>query len=372
MTFVSKKILKKAKSESGKFIENINSELRPSKYIPSSYYLDIIKNPYYEALIILRHYIKLASDDFFSNHVGAKNIDLFMMTSSVSSPMGPGSDSEAIAFKLGENLTNLTDSSQFGFEPLLGNNIDKLYCYLPSMRGEDPDERHLNQFYHCEAEILDKMENLIPLVEDYIKALSEICMSLMPIVEKMAIDPLNTKAALISIQKSERLDSVTFDEVFKDLEGKGGNEYVIQNNFGRKISAKGERAYAANRGNFKPFWITNFDRDMTPFYQKPFNNDSVIASDLMFPPLSTEGFSGEIVGAGQRQDNPSEIYESLKRQSVDSKNYEWYIDLRRQDNYKITSGFGLGIERFIAWVLGYENIRDVILYPRLKNVESLP
>ena len=64
---------------------------------------------------------------------------------------------------------------------------------------------------------------------------------------------------------------------------------------------------------------------------------------------------------------------SLKRQNnIPPKSYEWYIDLRRFPNYKVTSGFGLGIERFIAWALVKNNIRDVIPYPRLKNIRTLP
>jgi aspartyl/asparaginyl-tRNA synthetase len=66
------------------------------------------------------------------------------------------------------------------------------------------------------------------------------------------------------------------------------------------------------------------------------------------------------------------MYESLSRQGLQSDPYEWYIDLRRQKNYQITSGFGMGIERFIAWSLGHDDIRDMLPYPRLKNVQSFP
>lgn len=73
-----------------------------------------------------------------------------MLTPSVSSPTGPISDSEVIKIKFGKYDSYLVDSSQFGFEPLLLNRLDRVYCYLPSMRGENPDKRHLNQFFHCE------------------------------------------------------------------------------------------------------------------------------------------------------------------------------------------------------------------------------
>ena len=124
----------------------------------------------------------------------------------------------------------------------------------------------------------------------------------------------------------------------------------------------------------EPIWLTNFDRDRVPFYQKPDpkNPSKTINADLLFPPILKNSFGGEVVGAGQRQNNPNEMYESLKRQNIPSKPYKWYINLRKQKNYKTTSGFGLGIERFIAWILGKNNIRDVILYPRIKNIETYP
>jgi len=115
------------------------------KYNPLNYYKDIAYYDYFYALILLRHYIKFVSDHYFSVKEGAKNIDLFILTSSVSSPMGPGSDSQPIPIKFGKLDAYLADSSQFGFEPLLLNNLDKVYCYFSSMRNENPDPRHLNQ-----------------------------------------------------------------------------------------------------------------------------------------------------------------------------------------------------------------------------------
>ncbi len=83
-------------------------------------------------------------------------------------------------------------------------------------------------------------------------------------------------------------------------------------------------------------------------------------------------FGGEIVGCGQRQDNTEEMYDSMKRQGVSSDPYTWYADLRSMPSYRTTAGFGLGVERFIAWSLGLGNIRDAIPYPRLKNVLTIP
>ena len=130
MSKLSKELLQKAHDDAEELAKKYDSiELRPPEYDSNTYHLDITRNPYFDALILLRHYIKRTSDEYFSNIVGAKNVDLFMLTPSVSSPMGYGSDSEAVPIKFGNQLTYLVDSSQFGFEPLLFQGNNKLYCY---------------------------------------------------------------------------------------------------------------------------------------------------------------------------------------------------------------------------------------------------
>jgi len=344
------------------------------KYDSVNYYKDITENGYFYALLVLRHYIKLTSDYYFAEKLGAKNVDLFMLTSSVSSPLGPGSDSKALKIKFGEFKTFLVDSSQFGFEPLLLNNIDKVYCYLPSMRGEDPDSRHLNQFYHCEMEMNGFLDDLIPEIEGYVKELSKTVLLMRNIVKRISEDPERTWVFLNKIVQIDKFPSLNFDEAV-DLLVKNGHKHLVNfTDYGKDISNEGEFELIKILKIDTPLWLKHFDRDRVPFYQKPLLKDKekVINADLLFPPLTEKSFGGEVVGAGQRQDNVKEMYESLKRQGIPTNSYEWYINLRKLPKYKTTSGFGLGIERFIAWFLAKENIRDVILYPRLKNVKTYP
>ena len=96
------------------------------KYDPTTHYIELARSGYFRALLTLRHYIKATSDFYFSVVQNATNVDLFMMTPSISSPMGPGSDSETIPITFGELHTFLVDSSQFGFEPLLMNGMDNM------------------------------------------------------------------------------------------------------------------------------------------------------------------------------------------------------------------------------------------------------
>ncbi|WP_456324385.1 amino acid--tRNA ligase-related protein [Desulfonauticus submarinus] len=369
-----KKFIKTVIEDDSKFKKK-NIKYKTPRYCPNNHYKHLCNSSYYYALIILRHYIKIVSDLYFSEKQKAKNIDLFMFTPSISSPMGPGSDSESIPIKFGKLKTFLIDSSQFGFEPLLLNRLDKVYCYLPSMRGEDYDRRHLNQFYHCEMEMRGKLEDLLTIVEGYIRILAETILLMENIINKISKNPKKTREYLKEILKVKKFPKITFDEAVDILVRNGKKNLVNFTKHGNDISCDGEIELMQILQVKTPIWLTDFDRDRVPFYQKPNpkNPEKTINADLLFPPIIKNSFGGEVVGSGQRQDSVEEMYESLKRQkNISPKSYEWYINLRRHPNYRTTSGFGLGIERFIAWSLGKDNIRDVILYPRIKNVKTYP
>lgn len=343
------------------------------QYTPEKHYLDVAQSEYFKVLTVLRHNIKRASDFYWSNIVGAYNVDLFMMTSSVSSPMGPGSDSEAIHIKFGNLDTNLVDSSQFGFEPLLMNGFDALYCYLPSMRGEDPDKRHLNQFYHCEAEIKGDIDKLYPLVDGFVRFLSEVLLNMPNSIKLISEDSTKTNIILRQTLESRDFKQISFDKAVSLLKSNNSADLINETKHGVDISAEGEEKLLEILKTNVPVWVTGYDRDRVPFYQKPDvnNKDKVINADMIFPKIGN-GFGGEIIGCGQRQDDYQELKESIIRQELDWKPYEWYMNLRNMENYETTSGFGLGIERFIAWALGRDDIKDVILYPRIKGVVTHP
>lgn len=343
-------------------------------FSPLTYYKDISASSYIDGLVVFRHALKMVTHDYFSNSVGAQSVDLFMMTPSVSSPNGPGSDSEPIPIRFGELDTFLVDSAQFGFEPLLLNGLDKLYCYAPSMRGEDPDPRHLNQFYHCELELVGSYDELVPIMNGYVQALASCVLAFDQLLPFIAVDWEKTKQMMQRVIENDPME-VAFDDVLKKLDQESDADALRDvTNHGRDIRPAGEKRALSLFAAEGPMWIRNYDRDRVPFYQKPVadHSSSVINGDLIVPPVVEGGFYGEILGAGQRQDTVEEMYESLKRQGCDPSPYEWYIDLRRDPRYKTTSGFGLGLERFIAWALGKSDIKDVAIYPRLKNVKMHP
>jgi asparaginyl-tRNA synthetase len=344
------------------------------KYDPKTHYIELTRSGYFYAIIALRQNLKMIADYYFVEACGARNVDLFMLTPSISSPMGLGSDSQAIPVKFGNLDSFLVDSSQFGFEPLLLNGMDKIYCYLPSIRGEDPDKRHLNQFFNCEAEIKGGAERLYPFIEDFVKILAEGLLLMPNILEKLSLNYDRTMTCLNDMLKLNKFPEITFDEAADMLVKNGNDGFIRFSESGRDLTSTGEIKLAEIAGLNTPFWVKNFDRDRVAFYQKPNPNNlnQVINADMIFPPLVDNSFGGEVVGSGQRQNNADEMLESLKRQNINPEPYEWYINLRRQPGYETTAGFGLGVERFITWILCREDIKDVILYPRIKNVETYP
>ncbi len=341
---------------------------------PEKYYRQVATEPYFEVLTILRHHVRSVSDAYFASVVGAKNIDLFLMTSSVSSPAGPGSDSEPIPLTFGGLDTYLVDSSQFGFEPVLIGGIPRAYCYLASMRGEEPDARHLNQFYHCEYEAQETFEVTMSVAEGYVKCLTQLFLMMRNTVDRLSPNPERTREVLNSVLNNNSFSQITFDEVEKLLLKHGHTEGIRESEHGKDLTSAGELAVLKILGAETPVWVTHYHRDRVPFYQKPapHNSERVINGDLLFPPIFENAFGGEILGMGQRQDSVDEMYESMRRQGLDPRPYEWYVDLRRLPNYKTTSGFGLGIERFISWTFGFESIYKAILYPRMKGIYMHP
>lgn len=106
-------------------------------------------------------------------------------------------------------------------------------------------------------------------------------------------------------------------------------------------------------------WLTNFDHMTVPFYQAFGDNGTALAGDLLFG-------MGETLGCGQRHLDGAKVQEALQLHGVSEQSYKWYIDLKNTVKVQ-TSGFGMGIERYIAWLLDHDDIRDLQLLPRFNG-----
>lgn len=329
-----------------------------------NFYLKVLNNPWYSFLVKLENLISVETMKFYEKR-GIITMHLPVTTGSISSPMGRGSDSLPVRVNLEGVETYLADSMQFLLEYGCRLNEKGVYYVMPSFRGEKADERHLCQFYHSEAEIPGKLNDVINLVEDYVKYLSK------AILKKYKNELLEIVGDITHIEKvanyKGHFPRVTFDQAEQALKEKFGddiNQYVEYNNGWRNITRKAEQELINIYDGI--VWVTNYDSLAVPFYQQ-FDSEIVGTTknaDLLFG-------IGETVGCGERHSNDVDLLKSLKLHEVDKNEYEWYIKMKKKYPLQ-TSGFGMGTERYLMWLLKAKDIRNMQLCLRFNGKNILP
>jgi len=264
-----------------------------------------------------------------------KTLHLPITTGSISSPMGLGSDSSPVNIDLFGINTYLADSMQFMLE--YGCRIFEKgsYYIMPSFRGEKADKRHLCQFYHSEAEIPGTIEDVIELVEDYITYLCKAIIEDYGNELKEYINNIDHIEKIASSQK--KIKRITLDEAVEILDN--NPKYVDSHEAGfKQITNEGEKKLISMFDGI--VWLTDFDNISVPFYQaSKQNGEKSKTADLLFG-------IGEVVGSGERHQTHTEILDALKDRGVEASQYEWYYQMKKE-HPMLTSGFGMGVERFI-------------------------
>ena len=300
------------------------------------------------------------SMDFFRGR-GLKVPFLPLTTHSVSSPMGLGSDSFPVQVELCGVPTFLADSMQFMLEYACRATPAGVCYMMPSFRGEAADETHLCQFYHIEAEIVGTLPDVMALVMDYLGHLFELMLFR---CEQDIIEVAGDANHLKSFLQKKSHVSLSVDEAAHLL--KKNALYVKRDTqVGyTSITRAGERELMRRLGDF--VWLTEPDHMSVPFYQAyvPGNDRKAVAADLLFG-------AGEVVGAGQRHRLPSEVSTALRHHGVEQAPYDWYLDMREKDAMQ-TSGFGIGTERVLMWVLKAADIRNCTILPRNNGEMNVP
>jgi asparaginyl-tRNA synthetase len=116
-------------------------------------------------------------------------------------------------------------------------------------------------------------------------------------------------------------------------------------------------------GRDLPLFVHDYPKQAKAFYMKenPADPRTVLCDDLLAP----EGY-GEIIGGSQREDDLERLRHRIQEENLPEEAYAWYLDLRRYGSFP-HSGFGLGVERTVAWITGRHHIREMIPFPRLMN-----
>ncbi|MDT0266579.1 amino acid--tRNA ligase-related protein [Streptomyces sp. DSM 44915] len=319
-------------------------------------FLRVLDDPRYAFLVEVQDLIGYETAVFWRER-GVRSVQLPITTSSVSSPMGLGSDSLPVRIDLFGVPTYLADSMQFMLE--YGCRLAPGGCYyvMPSFRGEDPDATHLNQFFHSEAEIPGGLADVMAVADAYLRRLASAALGqLAP-----GLDGLGVGTGHVERLLATETRRISFDEAVELL---GDDErYVEHGAHHRSITRAGEQRLLATHG--PALWLTHFDRAAVPFYQA-YDGDGgrTLSADLLLGP-------GEIIGCGERHVTGEQTRAALADHRVPEADYRWYTALK--DHHPLrTAGFGMGVERFLMWLLDCPDIRWLQLAERYNGRPTAP
>lgn len=263
-----------------------------------------------------------------------------------------------------EGTTNLFHTRYFDEEAYLSQSgqlyleaaamaLGKVYSFGPTFRAEkSKTRRHLIEFWMIEPEMafVEHEENL-KIQEEFVSYIVQYVLErCRPELDRLQRD----------VSKLENIvppfPRITYDEAIELLQKEG---HDIK--WGEDFGAPHETAIAEKFD--KPVFITHYPAEIKAFYMKPDpeNPKVVLCADLIAP----EGY-GEIIGGSQRIDDLSLLEQRCKEHNLDLSAYQWYLDLRKYGTVP-HSGFGLGLERTVAWICGTEHVRETIPFPRLLN-----
>tara|TARA_Y100000310_G_scaffold341991_1_gene443232 strand:+ start:412 stop:1707 length:1296 start_codon:yes stop_codon:yes gene_type:complete len=245
----------------------------------------------------------------------------------------------------------LTQTWQLYAEAMIFS-LEKIYTIAPSFRAEkSKTSRHLTEYWHAEMEAAwMEMDELVDTGE-----------SLLKFIVKKVLDKNKPELEYLErdIEKLRKIvekpfERMTYDEALKILDKK----CKMKVKWGKDLRTIEEDKLSSLYD--VPIFITRYPKEIKAFYMKedPENPSTVLCFDCIAP----EGY-GEIIGASEREVKIEELIKKLKAEGENPKNYSWYLDTRRYGSIP-HSGFGMGIERVIAWIAGIDNIKDAIAFPR--------
>ncbi|MGZ4808300.1 MAG: asparagine--tRNA ligase [Thermoanaerobaculia bacterium] len=273
-------------------------------------------------------------------------------------------DSPILTANAAEGMSTLFETDYFGEKAYLSQSgqlylepaaaaFGRVYCFGPTFRAEkSKTRRHLMEFWMVEPEVAFlEFEGLQELAEDFVEYLVsralERCQEELKVLERDLSKLENVK---------KPFPRINYRDAIELLKTKGMNV-----NFGDDLGGD-EETVIANSFD-RPVMISRYPTDIKAFYMQPDPNDPsvVLALDMIAP----EGY-GEIIGGSQRIHDHDLLLERIKQHKLPVEKFQWYLDIRKYGTFP-HSGFGMGIERMVAWVSGVPHLRETIPYPRMLN-----
>jgi len=307
-----------------------------------------LRTPRQVAIMRVRDEVVKAIRDFLYER-DFVNVDTPILTGSIGESAGTLFSTEY--FDLGKAY--LAQTGQLYAEAAAAA-LGRVYCFGPTFRAEkSKTRRHLTEFWMLEPEVAwcDSDCNM-RLQEDLVSYIVgralERCSPLLEADLERDLAKLESVAA--------PFPRLSYSEAVERLQAAGSS---IQ--WGDDLGGEDETLIAADYD--RPVFIYNYPKQAKAFYMKenPADPRTVLCDDLIAP----EGY-GEIIGGSQREDDHEKLVARIREEGLPEEAYGWYLDLRRYGTFP-HSGFGLGLERTVAWICGVSHIRETIAFPRTLN-----
>ena len=228
--------------------------------------------------------------------------------------------------------------------------LGKVYCFGPTFRAEkSKTRRHLTEFWMVEPEVAwnDSDANM-RLQEDFVSYLVGRCLD----KRKNELTELGRDLAPLE-RVAPPFHRISYTDAVEKLKGLGADM-----EWGRDLGGEDETTLAKQYD--RPVFVYNYPKAVKAFYMKenPADPRTVLNNDCLAP----EGY-GEIIGGSQREDDYEKLRARIRAEKLPEEAYSWYLDLRKYGTF-VHAGFGLGVERTVAWICGIPHIREAIAFPR--------
>jgi asparaginyl-tRNA synthetase len=298
------------------------------------------------AIFSIRNEIEQAIHDFFYGR-GFLRVDTPILTAAIGERSGLFSteyfeEGNAYLAQTGQ-LYGEAAAAAFG----------KIYTFGPTFRAEkSKTRRHLTEFWMIEPEVAfnDSNDNM-RLQEDFVSFLVQ------RVLERRADDLKELERDTAALERVKApFHRVNYTDAVSILQGKGS---AVK--WGDDLGAEDEALLVADYD--RPVFVMNYPKEAKAFYMKENPDDprTVLCDDCLAP----EGY-GEIIGGSQREDDYDKLLHRINEEGLPVDAYGWYLDLRKYGTF-VHSGFGLGLERTVAWICGLQHIREVIAFPRMMH-----
>jgi len=305
-----------------------------------------LRSPRQVAIMRIRHEVEKAIHDFFDER-GFVHVDTPILTAAIGERSGLFSTEY-----FDEGTAFLAQTGQLYGEAAAAA-LGCIYTFGPTFRAEkSKTRRHLTEFWMIEPEMAfyDTHDNM-RLQEDLVSYIVG------RVLDRRRAELKEVERDVSALEKVRTpFPRIDYSDAVTTLQAKGS---AIQ--WGEDLGAEDESLLVADYET--PIFVCNYPKEAKAFYMKENPDDprTVLCDDCLAP----EGY-GEIIGGSQREDDHDKLLARIHEEGLPVDAYGWYLDLRKYGTF-VHSGFGIGLERTVAWICGTPHIRECIAFPRMMH-----